>query len=149
MAFLDKDGLSTLWIQIVAYVRSNLLNKVDKVDGKGLSTNDFTDELKSKLENIGNSSDTAAYSVTIPSSSWTSYGTGFKNIVSVPGIAIDDEILIDVQLTGTEASVADDLQLCGQWGKIYRASVLQNDELTVFASEVPTVDIPVKIKVVG
>lgn len=26
--------------------------KVDKVDGKGLSTNDFTDELKTKLENM-------------------------------------------------------------------------------------------------
>lgn len=27
-------------------------NKVDKVDGKGLSTNDFTDELKTKLEDM-------------------------------------------------------------------------------------------------
>lgn len=27
-------------------------NKVDKVEGKGLSSNDFTDELKEKLENI-------------------------------------------------------------------------------------------------
>lgn len=33
------------------HVEKELENKVDKVDGKGLSTNDFTDELKDKLEN--------------------------------------------------------------------------------------------------
>lgn len=33
-------------------------NKVDKVDGKGLSTEDFTTELKSKLENLENYDDT-------------------------------------------------------------------------------------------
>lgn len=39
---------------------TNLLNKnkVDKIDGKGLSTNDFTNELKTKLENLENYDDT-------------------------------------------------------------------------------------------
>lgn len=32
-------------------------NKVDKEEGKGLSANDFTDELKDKLENLGDSPD--------------------------------------------------------------------------------------------
>lgn len=31
----------------------NITNKVDKEDGKGLSTNDFTDEYKEKVENSG------------------------------------------------------------------------------------------------
>lgn len=36
-----------------------LLNtKVDKIDGKGLSSNDFTDELKQKLEDIGTNAET-------------------------------------------------------------------------------------------
>lgn len=44
-SFLDKDGLLYLWQKIT--------NKfVLKVDGKGLSTNDFTDELKTKLTGI-------------------------------------------------------------------------------------------------
>lgn len=34
-------------------IRTELENKVDKVEGKGLSTNDFTDDLKLKLEAIG------------------------------------------------------------------------------------------------
>lgn len=35
-------------------INSALSKKVDKVDGKGLSTNDFTDALKSKLDGIAN-----------------------------------------------------------------------------------------------
>lgn len=35
--------------------KNELNNKVDKEDGKGLSTNDFTDEYKTKLDNVKNS----------------------------------------------------------------------------------------------
>lgn len=38
--------------------KKNISNKVDKVEGKGLSTNDFTNELKSKLEGLNNYNDT-------------------------------------------------------------------------------------------
>lgn len=48
MAFLNNAGVQRLWTHI------NLIfnRKVDKVDGKGLSTNDYTDEEKAKLANI-------------------------------------------------------------------------------------------------
>lgn len=42
---LDKTGLSQVWSRIVA-------NFVAKETGKGLSSNDFTDELKTLLENL-------------------------------------------------------------------------------------------------
>lgn len=46
--FLDKTGLALVWEKI-----KNLANtKVDKVDGKGLSTNDFTSAEKTKLAGI-------------------------------------------------------------------------------------------------
>lgn len=37
-----------------AAARSALTDKVDKITGKGLSTNDFTDEYKEKVDSIGN-----------------------------------------------------------------------------------------------
>lgn len=40
------------------YVTSSITNKVDKVEGKDLSTNDFTNELKTKLEGLNNYDDT-------------------------------------------------------------------------------------------
>ena len=47
-SFLDKTGLAHLWSHIMARLGS----KVDKVEGKGLSTNDFTNEDKNKLNSI-------------------------------------------------------------------------------------------------
>lgn len=55
MPFLDKTGLERNWLHII----SKLGNKVDKVDGKGLSTNDYTNEEKEKLANINSAIDDA------------------------------------------------------------------------------------------
>lgn len=46
--YLDHDGL----IYYHSKVKTALGNKVDKVSGKGLSTNDFTNTLKNKLDGI-------------------------------------------------------------------------------------------------
>ena len=46
--YLDKTGLALVWEKI----KNALGGKVDKVDGKGLSTNDYTADEKSKLSNI-------------------------------------------------------------------------------------------------
>lgn len=48
MGYLDKTGLTRLWTHIVA----KLGEKVDKVDGKGLSTNDYTTSEKKQLSNL-------------------------------------------------------------------------------------------------
>ena len=48
MKFLDYDGLLYFWQQ----VKSKLSSKVDKVDGKQLSTNDYTTAEKNKLAEI-------------------------------------------------------------------------------------------------
>lgn len=47
-AFLDKDGL----IFLSEKIKSSLALKVDKVDGKGLSSNDFTSADKAKLDSL-------------------------------------------------------------------------------------------------
>ena len=42
----------------IANLTDSLLNKVDKIEGKSLSSNDFTNELKKKLEDIGTNAET-------------------------------------------------------------------------------------------
>ena len=51
MGVLKNGGLEHLWAQII----SKLNTKVDKVDGKGLSTNDYTTEDKNKVLSSANS----------------------------------------------------------------------------------------------
>lgn len=48
MAFLDTTGLQHLWAQII----NKLSDKVDKIDGKALSSNDYTTTEKNKLAGI-------------------------------------------------------------------------------------------------
>ena len=46
--YLDKTGLALVWEKI----KNALSGKVDKVDGKGLSSNDYTSTEKTKLANV-------------------------------------------------------------------------------------------------
>lgn len=50
MAFLDNNGLLYFWQRI----KTILADKVDKEDGKGLSSNDFTTAEKNKLNGLTN-----------------------------------------------------------------------------------------------
>jgi hypothetical protein len=50
MAYLDNEGLLYFWNKLKALFAS----KVDKVDGKGLSTNDYTTDEKDKLAGLSN-----------------------------------------------------------------------------------------------
>jgi hypothetical protein len=51
--------VATAYSNATSYTDTECTKKVDKVSGKGLSTNDFTDELKTKLDNLENYDDTA------------------------------------------------------------------------------------------
>lgn len=68
MAYLDNDGLLYLWTKLKAL----FAGKVDKVDGKGLSTNDFTSAEKSKLAGIADGANKYVHPTT----------TGYKHIPS-------------------------------------------------------------------
>lgn len=53
-SYLDKTGLALVWAKIKELVAT----KVDKVDGKGLSTNDYTSNEKTKLAGIATGAQT-------------------------------------------------------------------------------------------
>lgn len=55
--FISKENLLYVWQKI----KLVLTSKVDKIDGKGLSTNDLTDELKEKILKAGDSSFSGNY----------------------------------------------------------------------------------------
>lgn len=92
MKFLDIAGTTHLWAKIKERF-------VEKVEGKGLSTNDLTDELKLKIENAGDSSFSGNYDdlvgkPTIPSkTSELTNDSGFLD-------SIPSEYVTDTELTG-------------------------------------------------
>lgn len=52
--FLDENGLQYFWSKL----KTSLSNKVDKITGKGLSTEDYTTAEKTKLAGLSNYDDT-------------------------------------------------------------------------------------------
>ena len=53
--YLSQSGLARYTEKFKEYISNLLVAKVDKVDGKSLSTNDYTDEDKAKVDSIGGS----------------------------------------------------------------------------------------------
>ena len=54
MSYLDKNGVLFLWqkIKTLFATKTEVGNKVDKVSGKGLSSEDFTEQEKAKLSTV-------------------------------------------------------------------------------------------------
>ena len=112
MAFLNETGLEQVWDKIKTKVSSieNTISdinkaKVDKISGKGLSTNDYTTDEKNKLAGIA----TGATKVIVDSAlSNTSTNAIQNKAVANMKTNIDDELSNKPSKTGDGAS--------GTWG---------------------------------
>lgn len=88
MPYLDKSGLTRLWAQII----SRLGGKVDKVEGKGLSTNDYTDEEAAKVAtaaslNIGNGTRTGSVKTSMATAASANYSFAEGQSTTASGLA--------------------------------------------------------------
>ena len=82
------------------------------------------------------------YSVTIPASGWSGSAPPYSRSVSVSGIKATDNPIIDIMPSGTYAT---DMTMQENWGKIYRITT-SNNSIKVYATEIPTAAIPVKVR---
>ena len=86
----------------------------------------------------------ALYTLTLPSSGWTGDAAPYAQEVTVTGITAADTPLVDIVQTGTEAT---DEPMREAWGVVTRI-VTGAGKITAYASEKPTVDVPIQLKVV-
>ena len=172
------DNLTYYYKKTETYTKSetdNLLgNKVDKVTGKGLSTEDYTTAEKTKLSNIeaeanktvitqstgssttsvmsqnavttqlNNKATTSLYTATLSSSSWSS-SAPYTQTVSVSGILSTDTPIADVVLDQSTPTAITQIEAWMNVSKIETA----NGSITATCLEVkPTINIPIQLKVV-
>lgn len=97
--YLDNDGLLYLWQKIknVFATKDALNDKVDKVTGKGLSTNDYTTAEKNKLAAFG-SADTYALKTDI--ASMYKYKGSVATVSALPSSGQVTGDVYNVELTG-------------------------------------------------
>lgn len=86
----------------------------------------------------------ALYTLTLPSTGWTGDAAPYAQEVTVTGITAADTPLVDIVQTGTEAT---DEPMREAWGVVTRI-VTGAGKITAYASEKPTVDVPIQLKVV-
>ncbi len=117
---------------------SELDKKADKVEGKDLSSNDFTDELREKLINVNKT-----YLIRIEKI-WNKISDNtYTQIIPVTGIKEKDVAIVNVELS-------DDLNLADAelkaWSKISSISI-NNGNITVYCKNgIPDTDLKIRIK---
>ena len=75
---------------------------------------------------------------------WSGSAAPYTKTITVSGILATDTPIIDIVMSGTYAT--DEARI-EAWGYIYRA-VTANGSMTFYATEKPTVSLPIQIKVV-
>ena len=119
-------------------VTEKLDSKVDKIEGKGLSTNDFTDEMKNKLTGSNKS-----YLITIDKV-WSAYSEDtYMQIVPVNGIKETDIAAVCIETSKDEFLADKELEI---WNRITRI-VINSGSITVYIKEkMPDISIKIIIK---
>ena len=123
---------------------AGLEEKVNKVTGKQLSTNDYTTTEKNKLNGIatGATKNTVAtYNVAL-GTSWTAKTGYVQQVVTVQGILATDTPIIDLVTTTTDFGAQEEA-----WGKVFKAQAGVN-QITFYAKEATKTSINLNIKVV-
>ena len=113
------------------------LNVMDKgVDDCAKAINDIETALNAKV---------AFFSAAIPSTGWTSQDSGAYYTISltVTGILATDTPDIGIVQTGVWAT---DEAMRDAWSCVTRITASANDQLTITASEVPSVSIPIQVR---
>lgn len=131
-------------------------NPSDSSEDETISTTYFVQRIvkavKNALETTINSlstvvsgkANTTTYNTTIENTGWEGSTAPFTKNISVSGIVSNDNPIIDIVQSGV---FANDENLIAEWSKITRI-VSGENILTVTANAIPTVNIPIQIKVV-
>lgn len=99
--------------------------------------NELSTEINSKTSAV-------TYTATIENTAWSGSTAPYTKEIQVAGILESDNPIIDVVQTGTFST---DKQLLREWLKVTRITTGAN-KITITANAVPSVNIPIQIKVV-
>lgn len=85
-----------------------------------------------------------SYTATIPTSGWTGSAAPYTCDVTVTGLLAADKPIVDIIPSATYATAETQIEA---YGYIYRM-VAQENKIVAYATDKPTVDIPIQVKVV-
>jgi hypothetical protein len=118
-------------------------------DGQGVPVGGTTNQLLAKVSGTDYDTEwktvTLAASTTVAILDWTGAGP-YTAVKTVSGILTTDKPFADLDLSAVLFADVADVQ--GQWALVYRVESSDTNEITFYATESPTEEFTVSIKVV-
>ncbi len=120
----------------------------NRIEGNTAQNRDDLDAHKSETATLSNLAHVkhGTLTATILASGWTGAEAPYSQTVAVAGILATDNPIVDVDISGA-ADFEEEEALLAAWGLVYRLTT-QVDQITVYATDEPEVDIPIQLKVV-
>lgn len=137
---VQTTGSSTTDVMSQKATTDALDLKVDKVQGKALSTNDFTNAYKTKLDGIANGATKNTvnlYNATILASSWSN-SAPYTSTWSAQGFLSDDTVIFDVVLSSSSSTAISELE---SWSYISKFEISTDSITATCLESKPTVDL--------
>lgn len=137
--FSDKEKTSSVFPRTKTSAVSN-------EDGVKLDV--LLNELKESLSNVSTSETFAAI---LPANGWiveSSAAGIYKQEITVEGLLSEDVPIIDINNMADSISFEEKIERLNQWNYVYGGHTNGADKLVVRMLRMPTVDIPIQIKVV-
>ncbi len=121
-------------------VTEQLDEKVEKIDGMGLSANNFTNAEKEKLERLNQ-----AFEILLTADGWQNVGEkSYTQTVAVEKLKSTDTVIADVSLSSDEVVAAKELQI---WENVTRIEIFNGSAKVHYHGEIPDITLKLKLKI--
>ena len=119
---------------------SELDEKVDKVDGKTLSSNDFTDEEQDKLSRLN-----TIFTFSLSPDRWEFFNENiYYQTITLETVKSTDSVVADIVLDPDTELSKQELEC---WSKVMKITINDGSVTTYFKGEIPNINLNIKIKI--
>jgi hypothetical protein len=141
-------------INVNAIIQSTTNSITDELIGSAPDTLNTLDELAQAINNdasyaatitsaLSNKTEDFETTITVLTTDWTGSGP-YTASKTVSGVLPSDRVYIDIDLD--LVNFADIGNTQSQWSLVYKGENTQNDQLTLFATAIPDIDLPVLVR---
>lgn len=125
-------------------VEQELTKKQKKITVSGLLKGNGSGNVSEAVAGTDYQAPVRSYTATIPASGWAGSAAPYTCDVTVTGLLAVDMPIVDIIPSATYATAETQIEA---YGHIYRM-VTQENKIVAYATDKPTVDIPIQVKVV-
>ena len=119
---------------------SALDKKVDKIEGKDLSSNDFTDEEQEKLRKLN-----TIFTFSLSPDKWDFFNENiYTQTIDFETVKSTDSVIASIALSEDENTSQMELEY---WNKVTKIEISDGSITTYFKGKIPSIPLNIKIKI--